>query len=128
MIQLGISTRIDGPEENESAGYDNFRITSHHDCGPCVPETVLISENFEDRWIDGWMNAKLDFSENFTYFLGRYDVASNRTDVLLDPVKVFRVPATATSSDLSSISMRSTIGAFPIVSMPTSTVMMDSLT
>ena len=72
--------------EDESAGYDNFKIVAFRTCG-CQPQVLLYKENFEDKQAPGWTDARLDFDPGFTNFLGRYVFYNDKA-----PTRTFKVP------------------------------------
>ena len=95
LLQLRLATRINDAKENESSGYDNIKITAHNDCGPCIPDYVIVFEDFEDESTQGWTNGRLDFDMGFTTFLGMYNTTDSLQDGSADPKRSYDVPPSA---------------------------------
>uniref|UniRef100_A0A7S1UTB9 Uncharacterized protein n=1 Tax=Grammatophora oceanica TaxID=210454 RepID=A0A7S1UTB9_9STRA len=89
-IELQLLYTLTDGIRDESAGFDNVKITARYDCG-CVPSKDIVYEDFEDGLPMGWFNGMVDGDSNscFTKFLGRFD---NSTE---NPYKVYPVPAGA---------------------------------
>jgi len=97
VLTMRLATRLNSDKNDESAGYDNIKITAHYNCdNVCLPTEVVSFEDFEDSSssLAGWVNGKLAFDTGFTQFLGQYD--SSDEDSSEDPVKYYFVPKDAT--------------------------------
>uniref|UniRef100_A0A7S1GIN0 Uncharacterized protein n=2 Tax=Cyclophora tenuis TaxID=216820 RepID=A0A7S1GIN0_CYCTE len=91
--------------DSESAGWDDIKITAHFNCPSlapttssptnCLPSRELYNEDFEDNGLTGWTNGVLQYSTEFTTFLGRY--GNNNSGPGKDPYKTYRIPSDATS-------------------------------
>ena len=99
VLIFRLAIRIDALKDNESAGFDNVKITAVFDCGECVPNEVISFEDFESAdesdALSGWVNGKLDSDDGFTQFLGRY--GKDDSMAVKDPVKYYFVPPSAES-------------------------------
>jgi len=95
--------------DNESAGFDNIRITARFNCPEttdsapttppqgCVTTQRLSYETFEDQSLHGWANGVITTEPNFSTFLGRYWKGNSGTTKTstVDPSKTYNIPTTA---------------------------------
>ena len=92
-LKVEFQTAISHTKIDESAGFDNIKISARTDCAiTCIPLTTVVSmEDFEDSSLAGWTNGEIDSSTKMTTFLGRYAFNNRRTN----PYKTYTIPTTA---------------------------------
>ena len=104
-ITIKLQAMLSGGKDNESAGFDNVKLTAVYNCngatqrptfmptskpgpgpgpspspGGCTPQKKVLEENFENSKTTGWKNGRIDSAPAFTKFLGRYDVNDRKSD------------------------------------------------
>ena len=80
-------TRLNSALSDESAGFDNIRITAKFECG-CNPSKVVQPKiTFENGSTSGFTNGIIDYDPGFTKFLGRY--GKNNAGPGKDPFRYF---------------------------------------
>ena len=95
-LKVEFRTTLTQKLSDESAGFDNIKVTAKYDCADyCVHTSTVSFEDFEDGMTPGWINGRTEKQGAFTEFLGRYG------NGMPSPRKTYTVPQDADTVELS---------------------------
>ena len=94
-LKIEFQTTFTADIDNESAGFDNIRISAEYNCvDECASANMVSFEDFEDGKTAGWINGNTTKEGAFTEFLGRYAIDQP------SPRKTYTVPKDASEIKL----------------------------